>query len=76
MLVSLHSFLFFLDNVKLKADCCFDHQNNLCIKDVSYMWSTERTSLHCNLHSKKIKSGCYKHWNYSWKKNIGRGAIK
>ena len=46
---------FFLDNVKLKADCWFDHQNNLCIKDVSYMWSTERTSLHCNLHSKKLK---------------------
>ena len=59
------TFLFvFLDNVKLKADCWFDHQNNLCIKDVSYMWSTERTSLNCNLHSKKLKSGYYKHWTY------------
>ena len=31
MLVSLHSFLF-LDNVKLNADCCFDHQNNFVSK--------------------------------------------
>ena len=75
MLLTLHSFLF-LDNVKLKADCCFDNQNNLCIKDVSYMWSTERTSLHCNLHSKKIKAVVINIGTTAGKKNIGRGAIK
>ena len=70
MLVSLHSFLFFLDNVKLNADCCFDHQNNLCIKDVPYMWSTERTSLHCNLHSKKIKAVVISIGTTAGKKNL------
>ena len=60
----IHFFCFLGYSLELKSDCCYDHQN------MSYVLPTERTSLHCNLHSKKIKAVVISIGTTAGKKNL------